>query len=229
MAERGRILATDDRAEVLRVIERTLSPRFDCVLASDVASARARLAEGEFEVALCDIQMPGESGLTLAEEIVEEHPRTAVVLVTGVDDPKVAEAAFEFGAHGYLVKPFWPGQLLITTMNALRRSQLEAALERHNRTLEERLREVMERAPVSIYLKDRRRRYVVANRVAHEFSGREPGEMIGLHSSEVMSPEAEREVAAVDEMILAGGGTFEAEEALTMGGRERAMFTVKFP
>ncbi len=35
--------------------------------------------------------MPGESGLVLVEEIAREHPETAVVLVTGVDDPEVAE------------------------------------------------------------------------------------------------------------------------------------------
>ena len=39
----------------------------------------------------------------------------------------MAAQAFDFGVHGYLVKPFWPGQLLITTMNALRRRELEIA------------------------------------------------------------------------------------------------------
>ena len=54
-----------------------------------------------------------------------------MVLVTGVDDPEVAEKAFELGASGYLVKPFWPGQLTITAMNALRRHELELAQEAH--------------------------------------------------------------------------------------------------
>ena len=70
--------------------------------------------------------MPGESGLVLVEEIAREHPETAVVLVTGVDDPEVAEQAFRLGAHGYLVKPFWPGQLLITVANALRQRRARA-------------------------------------------------------------------------------------------------------
>ena len=46
----------------------------------------------------------------LVEEIAREYPETAVVLVTGVDDPEVAEKTFRMGALGYLVKPFWPGQ-----------------------------------------------------------------------------------------------------------------------
>ena len=118
--------------------------------------------------------MPGESGLVLVEEIAREHPDTAIVLVTGVDDSEVAERAFDLGAHGYLVKPFWPGQLLITAMNALRQRELELAQEAHSKALEERLQALMDRAPVPIYIKDTERRYVLANRVAHEVVGLEP-------------------------------------------------------
>lgn len=122
-----RILTTDDRPEVLRLVERTLGQRYECESATSVAEARDKLAGATFQVALCDIQMPGESGLVLVEEIARDHPQTAIVLVTGVDDPDVAEQAFRLGAHGYLVKPFWPGQLLITTANALRQREFELA------------------------------------------------------------------------------------------------------
>jgi cyclic di-GMP phosphodiesterase len=121
------ILATDDRPEVLRLIDRTLGKRFNCEFASSVAEAREKLTENEFALALCDIQMPEESGLILVEEIANRYPDMAIVLVTGVDDPDIAERTFRLGAHGYLVKPFWPGQLLITTMNALRQRDLEMA------------------------------------------------------------------------------------------------------
>ncbi len=79
--------------------------------------------------------MPGESGLVLVEEIARDHPRTAIVMVTGVDDPEIAEQAFRLGAHGYLVKPFWPGQLQITVANALRQHRLELAEEARNAAL----------------------------------------------------------------------------------------------
>ena len=128
-----------------------------------------------FQLALCDIQMPGESGLVLVEEIAGEHPETAIVLVTGVDDPEIAERAFELGAQGYLVKPFWPGQLLITTASALRQRGLELAQEAHSRTLEDRIQTLMDAAPVPIYIKDSDRRYVIANKVAHEVAGLEAG------------------------------------------------------
>jgi putative two-component system response regulator len=123
-----RILATDDRPEVLRLVERALGSEYECELADSVADAREKLAEGPpFDLALCDIQMPGESGLVLVEEISRNHPETAIVMLTGADDPEVAEHAFQLGAHGYLVKPFWSGQLLITVANALRQHRLELA------------------------------------------------------------------------------------------------------
>ncbi len=225
----ARLLATDDRPEVLRLIDRTLGEHYECAFAGNVEEARARLAESEFDLALCDIQMPGESGLTLAEEIIADHPLTAVVLVTGVDDPEVAEKAFGFGVHGYLVKPFWPGQLRITVMNALRRRELEIAEQAHSRALEERLQLLMDRAPVPIYIKDRDRRYALANRVAHEVAGLAPNELIGMRDAEIMPPEAERMVAESDRRVLEEGGSYEAEETLTVGEDERTFLTVKFP
>ncbi len=224
-----RILATDDRPEILELIERTLRGRYSCEFAASVAEARNKLAGEQFELALCDIQLPGESGLVLAEEIVEKYPHTAVVLVTGVDDPEVAETAFDLGAHGYLVKPFWSGQLLITAMSALRRRELELAQAAHSKALEERLQLLMDRAPVPIYIKGKDRRYLIANRVAHEVAGLVPNTLIGLRDIDIMPPEAEQFVAESDARILSDGATYEAEETLLVGEEERTFFTVKFP
>lgn len=124
-AETARILAVDDQPEILRLVDRALGERYECEFATSVAEAREKLARSPFQLALCDIQMPGESGLVLVEEIARDHPDTSIVMATGIDDPEVAARTLELGAHGYLVKPFWPGQLLITAANALRQHQLE--------------------------------------------------------------------------------------------------------
>jgi putative two-component system response regulator len=143
---RACILATDDRPEILRLIERALSERYRCRFAASVAEAREKLAGESFDLALCDIQMPQESGLVLVEEIVRGHPETAVVMLTGVDDPGVAERAFQLGAHGYLVKPFWPGQLTITVANALRQHALERVERRRHEALRHELIEAQRQA-----------------------------------------------------------------------------------
>ncbi len=172
------------------------------------------------------------SGLALAEEITEEHPETAVVLITGKDDPEVARQAFGFGGHGvhgYLVKPFWPGQLLITTMNALRRRELEDFESAHRLNLEERRQTIIDMAPMPIYVKDEDFRYVFANTQADDLAGLERGRLLGQTDEAIMAPEALTRTRTVDRQILKKGTTYEDEETLEIGGAERTFQTVKFP
>jgi putative two-component system response regulator len=229
MSARPRILAIDDSPEILRVVERSLGEHFGTTLVSDVSAGRKRLEEAEFDLVLCDIQLPDESGLVLVEEISSRRMEMAVVLITGMDDPDVVGRALELGVHGYLVKPFWPGQLLITAQTALRRQALEAAERMRRRTLEEQVQAAMERAPVPIYVKDLDRRYVVANRVTHELMEAEPGTMIGKSDAELVAPEAERRIREGDLRVLRNEEACEREETVLMGGRERTFLTVKFP
>ena len=186
--DRAHLLVTDDRPEVMEMVERGLGERYDCEFTSSLEQAREKLAAGTFQAAICDLQTPRESGLVQVEEIARDYPETAIVLITDVDDPQVTERTFRLGAHGYLVKPFWPGQLLITIKNALRQRELELALKAESWAIEGRLRLLSDMAPVPIYIKDADRRYVLANRMAHEFLGLELGEMIGHTDKDFMPP-----------------------------------------
>jgi PAS domain S-box-containing protein len=228
----ARILITDDQPEMLLLVSRALEGRYRCEFAGSVAQAHKKLASTPFQLALCGSQMGGGSGLALAEEVTEEHPETAVVLVTDVDDPEVANRAFGFGGrgvHGYLVKPFWPGQLLITVMNALRRHELEDLESAHRLNLEERRQTIIDMAPMPIYVKDDAYRYVFANAQADELAGLKRGRLLGKTDEAIMSLEALAHTRAVDCEILKEGTSYEAEETLELGGVERAFQTVKFP
>jgi len=226
--DRAHLLVTDDRPEVMEMVERGLGERYDCEFTSSLEQAREKLAAGTFQAAICDLQTPRESGLVQVEEIARDYPETAIVLITDVDDPQVTERTFRLGAHGYLVKPFWPGQLLITIKNALRQRELELALKAESWAIEGRLRLLSDMAPVPIYIKDADRRYVLANRMAHEFLGLELGEMIGHTDKDFMPPEAERIAAESDRKVLEGA-TFEKVETMLVGGQERTFLNLKFP
>jgi PleD family two-component response regulator len=71
-----RILATDDRPEVLRLIERSLGERYECEFATSVEEARGKLAGEPFELALCDVQMAGASGLAWSRRSPAGTPRS---------------------------------------------------------------------------------------------------------------------------------------------------------
>lgn len=228
----ARILVTDDQPEMLQFVDRALGKRYRCEFAASVAQAHKKLASTNFHLALCDLQMQGGSGLALAEEITEEHPETAVVLVTDQDDPELARQAFGLGGHGvhgYLVKPFWPGQLLITAMNALRRRELENFESAHRLNLEERRQAIIDMAPMPVYVKDEDFRYVFANAQADDLAGQERGQLLGQTDEAIMAPEALAHTRTVDRRILERGTTYKADETLEIGGVERTFETVKFP
>ena len=98
---------------------------YDCTIAHAAPEARALLASRRFAIALVDVMMPGETGLELVDDLLGKYDDLAVVMVTGVDDPKVAELAIESGASGYVVKPFSVNQVVITVNNASRMRCLE--------------------------------------------------------------------------------------------------------
>jgi putative two-component system response regulator len=140
MAERERILAVDDEESIRQLIALFLEEDgFTCVTAGSAGEARRLLALGDFALALCDVTMPEESGLDLVRHIVAEYPDTAVVMVSGVDDPAFARSAIELGASGYVVKPFTSNVLRIGVANALHRRRLED----ENRLHRERLAELV--------------------------------------------------------------------------------------
>ena len=87
--------------------------------------ARHKLAAERFELVLCDITMAGESGSNSFGPSPATRPDTVVVMVTGSDDPQIAEQAVALGVYGYLVKPFTSNEVLITVAAALRRRELE--------------------------------------------------------------------------------------------------------
>lgn len=66
-----------------------------------------------FDVALCDMHLPGEPGIDLLGHILADYPQTAVIMVSGIDDPEVAEKALDIGVYGYVVKPFRASELTI--------------------------------------------------------------------------------------------------------------------
>ena len=77
------VLAVDDEEGILLLLTRILeSTGYAVETAADAHDAMRRVSEHVPAVVLSDMQMPGPSGLWLAEQLRERSPATAVVLVT---------------------------------------------------------------------------------------------------------------------------------------------------
>ncbi|MBA3652606.1 MAG: response regulator [Actinobacteria bacterium] len=135
-------LIVDDDPAIAVLLCHILEPEgYHCTIAENAAQARARVEESDYALALVDVMMPGESGLELAAELVRSHPDLAVVMVTGIDDSKIADLAIDTGAYGYVIKPFSVNHVLVIVANAGRRRCLEIERRVYERRLERRVDE----------------------------------------------------------------------------------------
>jgi DNA-binding NtrC family response regulator len=67
--------------------------------------ALARAAEQRFDVALCDVNLPGLDGIEVLGRLQKISPETFVLLITAYATVESAVEAFQRGAHDYLMKP----------------------------------------------------------------------------------------------------------------------------
>lgn len=134
------LLIVEDEEPLRRALCRTLERGGHSVLeAADAEQARAILGAHSVDLMLCDINMPGESGLELVRSVRSQSPLIAVIMITAVDDPEVAKEALELGAYGYVIKPTRSNELLINVASGLRRHELELARLEQIRELEAKL------------------------------------------------------------------------------------------
>ena len=134
---RPRVLVVDDEDQVRRLLVRVLERGgYACTAAADADEARAHLVEHAFELMLCDLHMPGGSGLELLGHVHAGPGAPATLVVTGDDDHALAERAVAGGAYGFVVKPFRATELLASVHAAVRRRQRDAHERRRREQLE---------------------------------------------------------------------------------------------
>jgi two-component system chemotaxis response regulator CheY len=109
---KGTILVVDDSAMMRKVILRTLKMagvEFETVLeAGDGNEALVHLRVSKVELIMCDINMPVMNGLQLLQRIHEEKLVVGVpiVMVTTENSEPQVRQAIQYGARGYIRKPF---------------------------------------------------------------------------------------------------------------------------
>jgi putative two-component system response regulator len=110
---------------------------YEWASANGAEEALELLDGNDFALILSDVRMPDHSGPGLVEDVLSGHPDLVAVLVTENNDPEVAKKALDFGAYGYISKPFTPSEVVIAVANALRRRELEVENRAQRQTLEQ--------------------------------------------------------------------------------------------
>ncbi len=177
------ILIVDDLAIVRLSLRHILAKAgYRCREAEDVAAALAVLDEDSIDLILCDIQMPGASGLDLVKAIKHRIPDTSVVMVSSLEEAETAIECLQRGAFGYVLKPYQPREILVQVNSALRRRMLEIAFRDREAQLAQKVREQ------TLEIRDSREEIALRLIAASEHRDNETGmhvRRIGLYAAEM--------------------------------------------
>jgi two-component system phosphate regulon response regulator OmpR len=122
------VLVVDDEPEICLLLAEYLGRHgFTVHTAPDAASARGQVARQVPALAILDIAMPGENGLTLARALREAHPGMGLLMLTTASDMVDRIAGLELGVDDYMPKPFEMRELLARVRAVMRRVNVTLA------------------------------------------------------------------------------------------------------
>ncbi len=148
MPETGKILVIDDEASICEGIKRALSPAgylVDTTTSSE--DGLKMLKEGNYDLLLLDVMMPGTSGSELLPLVRAHDPELVCIIITGYATVELAVQTIKQGAYDFLTKPFSVDELNLAVSQGLERRRLaleakraQAAEEEARRLTEEKSR-----------------------------------------------------------------------------------------
>lgn len=119
---RSRILIVEDDKAIALGLEYSLQQEnYDVMICNDVATAKTKIAEGDFHLALFDIALPDGNGFELCK-LLKEKEDVPVIFLTARDDEGSVVMGLDIGADDYITKPFRIRELQSRIRSVLRRT-----------------------------------------------------------------------------------------------------------
>jgi two-component system, OmpR family, response regulator len=123
-----RILVVEDNDLVADAIARGLSNAgFAVDRAASAELAASALAAEHFDLAVVDIGLPGEDGLTFVRRLRREGAVLPVLILTARDTVAMRVEALDLGADDFLMKPFEQSELAARCRALIRRASLNTS------------------------------------------------------------------------------------------------------
>jgi two-component system, OmpR family, response regulator len=120
------VIVDDDAALRMRLAAFLGREGFRVTTAGHAAAAREIVRCEPVDLALVDVGMPGETGLSLTR-FLREHAEIGVIILSGRCTPVDRVVGLEVGADDYVAKPFHLRELVARVRSVLRRSRPGAA------------------------------------------------------------------------------------------------------
>ncbi|MEN8803708.1 MAG: response regulator [Thiogranum sp.] len=122
MLQTASLLVVDDESELCEIlVEYFTDQGFVVHSACDALAAREAFGRQVPDLAILDIRMPGEDGLSLARWVRDQHKGVGIIMLTTAADVVDRVVGLELGADDYVPKPFDLRELLARVKSVLRR------------------------------------------------------------------------------------------------------------
>ncbi|HNY26646.1 MAG TPA: sigma-54 dependent transcriptional regulator [Candidatus Sumerlaeota bacterium] len=132
------ILIIDDEAKMGKALRHVLLREGYNVDICDNPQKGLEIFEAStYHLVLCDLRMPGLSGLEVLDRVKTLRPETQVIMMTAYATAETAVDAMKKGAYDYIIKPFAMDELKILIQRCLKEQLLESENERLKDQLQE--------------------------------------------------------------------------------------------
>jgi PAS domain S-box-containing protein len=203
------ILHLDDSPRDAELVQRKLEKSgLPCEIThvDNRQSFEAALENGQFQVILCDYNLPGYDGITALKLVRKKHPLTPVMLISGSLNEEDAVKSLQHGATDYLLK-----ERLDRLPAAVKRALAEVEEHHKRQQAESQIREqaaLLDKAQDAIYVRDLEQRITYWNKGAERLYGWSTEEALGKRADELFSTdasarhdEARRQIMEKDEWL----------------------------
>jgi len=119
------VLVVDDEEPIRNALKKFLAQQqFEVYAAASGEEALQQLRRHKVALMLCDIRMPGTSGVDLVPLALEVEPDLAILMLTAINDATSAALCMQRGAMDYLTKPIELADLGRAVQRALKRREM---------------------------------------------------------------------------------------------------------
>jgi two-component system chemotaxis response regulator CheY len=118
--EPPKVLIVDDN-DVMRTLLRGILRNEDFIIVGETRTGvgAIEMAERLHPNLIClDVMMPEMDGIAALQEIKRKHPEIVIIMITGNASKENVQEALEYGAAGFVVKPFNAATVLETINRA---------------------------------------------------------------------------------------------------------------
>ena len=118
-----RILIVEDETRIADFLQRGLRAEGHfCLVANDGETGLSLAKEGDFDLILLDLMLPGIHGHEVCQQLRMEQVNTPLIILSAMDSLDDVIAGLRMGADDYLTKPFSSEELLARIEAVMRRS-----------------------------------------------------------------------------------------------------------